>query len=184
VTDADEKDDFDTGTFRRFNVPPFLQRTWKLIALVLLVLCLSPLFSRLVEHYRGVVLAVHNDEMLLGRKDHFPVWVTDISVEPGAIIVKELGQWRAKSAEPVESDQPLLDLFRRYTRRYVGPIVEMRAPVVRTGPWTAVVKTTDGQTIDVPLWSEALSSARVGLWLRKDAESWDPVLIDPPAATP
>jgi len=181
VTEPIEDEELDTGRFRRLSEAPFFQRAWKLIVLMVVVLLVAPLFTRLLNHYRAVVLEVHEDQMLVGRKDHLPLWVPAIAAPPGTVVAKQAGQWSAQTIEPGDQDAPLVDLFRRYSKKYIGRIVELHAPVVRMGAWAAVVETAGGQRIDAPLWSESLGGARVGLWLRKDFGTWEPVLIDPPA---
>ncbi|MBC7793555.1 MAG: hypothetical protein H7Z43_07590 [Clostridia bacterium] len=152
------------------------QRMLPIIGAMLVVLALGPTISRVIDAYRAVVLDVQSDRMFIQETARSPKWVSAIAVKPGDMLVKESFGWNPAvvSAEP--RDAPLVELASRYQASYDGTIIEMRAPNSPGRATVAVVDTTDGRKLEVPLWADHLATASVGRVLHKDPGGWDPYL--------
>ncbi|MEL6547856.1 MAG: hypothetical protein AAFQ82_24735 [Myxococcota bacterium] len=165
-----------------------IRRNLPLILAVLMVLAVGPAVSRLITHYRAVVLEVKDGQMLMieGRTPPPPPrWISAVPVEPGAIVEKQVGQWSPAAASAGPDDRTLLSYHERWARSYQGVITKIRPPLSPDGPSVAVLQLTDGTTLEVSLWSQDLASAAVGKGLEKRPGSWGPeLMVTAPSVTP
>ncbi|MBI3179323.1 MAG: hypothetical protein HYZ27_06650 [Deltaproteobacteria bacterium] len=151
------------------------------------MLLVSPMLTRVMASYRGVVLEIKDDEMWLGFAGRAPRWVDRIEAQPGAIVEKAPGRWSPQVVEATATDQELLLLQLRYADHYTGVIVEIRLPLNPQGASVALVRTDDGRRIEHALWAEHLATAGVHRRVEKRPHSWDFVLLPdapPPVTTP
>lgn len=157
------------GPFRR-NAPLF--------AGVMIVLVVGPAISRMLESYRGILLEVGSEEMMIGLDGRPPKWISIIDAELGAIIQKDHFAWLPEVVPSEAADHQLLRMHRRYSRTYAGVIIRINPPMTPTGASTALVQLEDGTKINVPLWGDHLATAQVGSRVKKEPGSWEPVLED------
>lgn len=163
------------------DIKPAFKNKWQrmlpLIGAMAVVLALGPTISRFIDAYRAVVLEVRSDKMLIQETARAPKWVSSIAAKPGDMLAKDSLTWNPTVAEPLPKDSPLIDLAVRYQLTYDGTITEVRAPNAPGRASIAVVETTDGRTIEVPLWADHLATAKTGTSLHKDPNQWDPVVV-------
>lgn len=152
------------------------QRMLPIIGAMLLVLAFGPTISRFIDAYRAVVLDVQSDKMFIQEPARAPKWVSAIAAKPGDLLVKESFSWNPKVGTAEPRDAALVELASRYQSTYDGTIVEMRAPNAPGRASVAVVDTTDGRRVEVPLYAEHLATASVGRVLHKDPGQWDPYM--------
>ena len=152
------------------------QRMLPIIGAMLIVLALGPTISRFIDTYRAVVLDVKSDKMFIQETARAPKWVSAIATKPGDMLAKDPFSWNPAVASVEPKDAPLIELATRYQGTYDGTIVEMRPPNAPGRAAIAVVETTDGRKIEVPLWADHLATASVGRVLHKDPGSWDPFM--------
>jgi len=158
-----------------------LRRNAPLLLGVAAVLALSPVLTRFLDSYRAVVLEVEGSEMLIlkgGSPPPPPIWVSALAVEAGDVLVKERGSWSAELGQSQPSDREILELYRRWVSSYEGVIEKIDEAPSLESPSVARVRTDEGESLQVELWSENLGAAQVGRRLRKEPSSWEPVLVD------
>jgi hypothetical protein len=164
-----------------FELKPAWKSKWQrmlpIIGAMAVVLALGPTISRFIDAYRAVVLEVQGDKMLVQETARAPKWVSAIATKPGDMLAKDSFSWNPVVAEPLPKDSPLIELAVRYQLTYDGTITEVRAPNAPGRASVAVVETTDGRTIEVPLWADHLATAKAGTNLHKDPSQWDPVVV-------
>ncbi|MEZ4273601.1 MAG: hypothetical protein R3C68_19835 [Myxococcota bacterium] len=157
---------------------PF-RRNMLLLAGVVMVTIAGPSISRVLEEYRGIVLDLRDDTMLLGFEGIAPKWVSAIEAQRGDLVEKSLGSWQPTVVEKRPGDHSLLKMHERYSRTYVGTVIRVNAPVSPKGPSSAVVQLdNDGGIIRETIWAEHLATIAVGSRLEKHAGAWDPVIVD------
>ena len=148
-----------------------------IIAIVIAFLC-APYLNRMLDNYRGVALEVRGDQVLLGLHDRPPEWVEAPNIQAGMMVSKELGSWALAESTPIDTDKPLLDMFKRYSSNWYGTVVKIQPRPNAQAADTAVVKLLDGSEYRFPVWADHLTTIEVGSRLKKLSGGWDPVLMD------
>ena len=162
-----------------------VRRNAPLLVGVLLVLVIGPWITQLLTSYRGIVLDVQGEKMLVGFEVQPPKWIEAIEVEHGDMVVKGVGAWESVVAPRAPADHHLVKLYERWMLTYTGTIVRIIDPTRPQGAHTAVVALDgDGGRIHVPLTSSSLDGAAVGRRVEKVPKSWDPGLTNDPVPTP
>ncbi len=165
------------------NPSRFYRHRW-LFLMVGILIVLGPALSRLIASYRGIVLEIQDDTMLVGFAQRPPQKIDRIDAPPGSIVEKSAGAWSPAPAAPLPEDRDLQRLYARWAETYTGTIVEIMPPHNPKGVSTAIVETDDGRRVSVPLWSEHLAGAARDLRVEKRANRWDPDLLPTDAAPP
>jgi len=166
------------------KLPGPLRRNWKLLLALLAALVVGPLVSRLIDGYRAVILERTDTRAYLFWESRPPRWVNDIAGAPGTIVVKVAGEWAPKPAPATPTDEALATAYHRYQQAYRGRVTEIRPPAYPKGPSVAVIMLDDGTSLELPIWSQALAAIAVGSRVRKEAGSWDPILVEDDGAAP
>ncbi len=176
-----------------------MRRNAPLFVGVIIVLIVGPTLSRMLETYRGIALEVRDDQMMIGLEGKPPKWIdvdVDIGVdtgvaELGSIIQKERFAWLPAVVPSEPTDHQLLRMHKRYSRAYTGVVIRISPPRTPTGASIALVQLDDGTKLNVPLWGDHLAAAQVGIRVKKEPGTWEPVLdgdtvvdIAPPPNTP
>lgn len=172
---GDTKQRGDTDDLR---VPGPLRRNAGLLAVVLAAVVLGPAISRVLSTYRGIVLEVRDDQMLVAQANVAPKWVDAIGAQAGRVVHKAIGAWDPTTVESEPRDFKLTQLYERYVRIYEGLIVAINPPNSPSGASTAVIELDGGGRTHVSLWADHLAGAAVGRRVKKAINSWDPVLLD------
>ncbi len=176
----DHEDDLDFKP--RIDGP--IRRNLGLFLAVAAILIVGPALSKMLTSYRGVVLEVRGDDMLVGLMELPPKWMDTIDAESGQIIEKSTWSWSPAPVEPEPIDTKLRDLHARYTLTYEGVIVELLPPPSQGGTTSAVVQTDDGGQEVIKLVAEHLLDAGQGDRVVKKLHSWDPVVVEKATADP
>jgi hypothetical protein len=152
------------------------RRYLPIVILAVVALLVGSLLNRVVASYRGVVLEVRDEQMLLAYANKAPEWVESMDVAPGRILEKQGGAWSPAPVAPDIGDRMLLQLYERYSRVYTGTVTELLPP----GPAgsAAVVETDRGERVVIKLFAEHLIDAAVGDRVEKQANTWDPVITE------
>jgi len=168
----------DDDVLRESRVQGMLRRNGWLFGSVLLALLLGPCLSRYIESYRAIVLDMREGEMLLARPNRPPSWVTSGQVDRGQLLEKRTGEWSPEVAERTPTDAELVALYDRYSKTYVGTVMEIAPPRNSTGTYTAVIQVDGDGRVGVPMFSEHLAGLMVGNRVQKLDGHWDPIIID------
>src|SRR5690349_4248260 len=133
-----------------------VKRNWRLWLAVAIVFTLSPSITRLIDHYRAIVLDVKEEKMLLTWSNKPPKWLDADGAQPGEMVVKEGGEWSAKHEPPQPQDEQLVTLYKRYTSTYTGKITDINDPSIPGHPKVATIQLDNGDKVFLPLQSEQL----------------------------
>ena len=150
---------------------------------VAVMLVVSPFLTRLLSSFRGVVLEVRGDEMLVAYPELPPEWRARIPVEPGTLVAKEYWSWHPVPVASTPEDGKLLALYGRWAQAWEGHVVERVAPSPPREPFATIVVQTDaGERRSFSELVGNLEDAVVGQRVVKEAGEWDPRLVTSPAA--
>jgi hypothetical protein len=141
------------------------------------LVALSFVFGRWHDAWRAIVLDVRQDEMFLGYARRPPEWVDGRITEPGNIVVKVAWSWNAEPANVDVDDDALVALYQRYTKTYVGTLVEIRAPMKPGAFPLGVIRTDNGTREYVTLVDTVLLGAELNRRVQKTTGTWDPKLL-------
>ncbi|MBI5509575.1 MAG: hypothetical protein HY903_12555 [Deltaproteobacteria bacterium] len=166
----EDDDDLDVGA-RSIR----LRIIYVVVGLVLLVLAF--VVGHWNETYRGVVLEVKDDRMLLGFARRPPDWVDGVITEPGHVVKKQAWRWDPEPEALGADDEELRALYERYARTYRGTVVEIRAPKQPGKFPVAEIRTDDGERVFVNLVDTVLMGVQINRRVEKVAGTWDPRLV-------
>ena len=155
-----------------------VRRNAGLLLGVVFVVLVGPSITRVLKNYRAVVLTVQNDKMFLAQEKQPPMWVDAIDAKPGDMVQKDSGSWSPMVAEPELRDRNLQKTFKRFVLAYEGVVVKINAPKGPGSPSTAVIQLDDGTRRSESLWGKHLATVEVGSRVRKESETWEPVIVD------
>ncbi len=141
------------------------------------VLAVGPSVSNLLDAYRGIVLRVQGDDMLVAFAEKAPKNFDKITAKAGDIVEKERMSFNPRVVAREAGDHQLVSLHARFVKKYSGVIVLINPPKTPHGPHTAIIQLEDGKKLNVPLYGEHLSTAEVGSHVRKEPEAWEPFLV-------
>ena len=176
MSDAIKDDDFKMDS-------PIKRYGPMMIAIAVAFLC-APYLNRMLDNYRGVILEVRGEQALLGLHDRPPEWVEAPDVKAGMLVSKDLGSWALTQSEQIDSDKPLVDMYKRYSSHWYGTVVKIQPRPNAQAADTAVVKLLDGSEHRFPVWADHLTTIEVGSRLKKLSGGWDPVLMESQEAFP
>jgi len=170
---SDNADDLDN----ELKLPGPLQRNGPLLLGIIVVTLLGPFISHRLNSYRGIVLERKEGQALLYFEYKPPIWVEMGEGEPGAVVLKEIGDGVPHRVEIIAGDYDMVQRFKLYRSHYSGEIIHIKQPAVAGGAATATIKKTDGTQVKVELWSTHFSGAAVGRKVAKQKNSWEPHLV-------
>lgn len=155
---------------------PFRRNRWLLTILFGVFLVGIPL-TRILDSYRGIILEIRDDEMLVAFELASPEWMAATQAEPGTVVEKKVGNWRPVPVETTPEDEPLVVFWQRYSDAYEGRIIQISAPEQQGDPQPVVIETTNGRRIE---WTDVMATTKVGQRVAKTAGTWDPVVVEAP----
>lgn len=172
-------EDLVTETVAGRALNPFRQsQHFALLIAVVLAFVLGPYLSQFLVVYRGVVIDIRADKMLLAFTDKPPRWHdAPDGIKKGDIVSKELGSWIGQISPTEPRDRPLTVRQLQYNAEYSGLVRKIIPPRMPKGPSVAVLALDGGGDKRVELWDRQLSTIAVGSRLTKTAGSWSPEMV-------
>ena len=166
------------------KIPGPIRRNSGLFLAIGAAVILGPGITRVLETYRGVVLEVRDDQMLVAFPRLPPDWMPAIEAQPGDVVEKERGSWNPDVTEQELRDRQVLKLYERYSKTYRGTVIRINPPRPPATAHTAVVKLENGEQMYLELNTPELAGAQVGRTIEKQTNSWVPILTDDPIKDP
>lgn len=160
------------------------RRNAPLLLGVVFVLIIGPFASQLLETYRAIVLEHRDGSTLIAFEEKPPKWIDGTAGQVGQVVVKERFAWSPQAVPAEAGDHQLLRLHERYTSTYEGRVIHIQAPRVPSGPHVALIETTEGARLNVPIHGEHLATLQVGDFVKKEPTAWEPVIVTKPPEAP
>lgn len=157
------------------------QRNSIILIPIVVAFAVGPFITDYITTYRAIVLETHENKMFLAWTNRPMQWKEippGFSASGGQLVVKKSGTRDLQIEQPSATDQDLVTLYQRYVTSYSGVVQKILSPRVPGGAYMAMIKTEEGQEINVPLYTQELARAAVGSTIQKRAKSWDPLVVD------